>query len=171
MVGAILHGIGRTFVALEDGLAVVGALSILVLMALTTIDVVLRYVFNAPLNGAFEVSEFMMAGAIFLGIAYVQRHRGHVAIDFLLIRFPPAGQLVLRQIGYLFPLFVFAVITWGTGRLAYDAWRIQDYTSGAARLPSWPARSAVTLGCGMFCIRLLVDAVTDTAAFVREWRK
>lgn len=158
---------GRFYLLLENVFASIGGATILALMGLTMTDVVFRYGFNAPLQGAFELSEFMMAGAIFLGLAYVQRHRGHVAIDFLVNRLPPAGILSLRLLGYALPLTVFSVITWGTGRLAYDAWRIHDYTSGAANLPTWPARTAVTIGCGLLCVRLVIDAISDVTTFLK----
>lgn len=51
------------------------------MMTLTFVDVVMRYFFNRPINGSFEVTETMMAVLIFAGLPLVSRHREHVAID------------------------------------------------------------------------------------------
>ena len=40
-------------------LGIAASIILLLMMALTVVDVVARYVFNRPLRGAFEVSELM----------------------------------------------------------------------------------------------------------------
>ena len=144
----------------------VGGGTIVAMMLLTTIDVVLRWLLSSPIPGTFELMEFMMAGAVFLGLAYVERINGHISIDFLAKRFSPATHRIIRIISSLLALVVFGVITWKTGENAYTAWRIGDYSLGAIQLPTWPARSAVPLGTGMLCVRLLAQTVEDLTSIV-----
>ena len=53
------------------------------MMALTFVDVVLRYVFNRPLRGALEVTELMLLVLIFAGLPLVSHANEHVTIDFI----------------------------------------------------------------------------------------
>jgi TRAP-type transport system small permease protein len=66
------------------------------MMALTFVDVILRYFFNAPLSGSFEVTELLMAVLIFCGLPLVSRRGEHVAIDTLERHFPGLLQRLLQ---------------------------------------------------------------------------
>lgn len=73
----------------ERLLAVLAAVLLFTMMALTFVDVVLRYVFNAPIKGSFELSETLMAVLIFSGLPLVSRYGEHIAIDSV-VRLAPA---------------------------------------------------------------------------------
>lgn len=68
------------------------------MMMLTFVDVILRYFFNAPLTGSFEVSELLMAVLIFCGLPLVSRRHEHVAIDSLERLIPEFLQRVLQRL-------------------------------------------------------------------------
>jgi TRAP-type C4-dicarboxylate transport system permease small subunit len=53
------------------------------MMMLTFVDVVLRYVFNRPLRGAFEVTELMLLVLIFAGLPLVTHANEHVTMDLI----------------------------------------------------------------------------------------
>lgn len=81
----------------ERALEMLAAALLFSMMILTFVDVVLRYVFNAPIRGSFEVSETMMAVLIFAGLPMVSRKGEHIAIDSLVRLAPP----LLRRISAL----------------------------------------------------------------------
>lgn len=66
---------------LELSLGVLAAVVLFAMMTLTFVDVILRYWFNAPIMGSFEVTEILMAVLIFCGLPLVSRRGEHVAID------------------------------------------------------------------------------------------
>ncbi|HVL57718.1 MAG TPA: TRAP transporter small permease [Burkholderiaceae bacterium] len=66
---------------LEFALGVLAASILFAMMLLTFVDVILRYFFNAPMKGSFEVTELLMAVLIFCGLPLVSYRGGHVAID------------------------------------------------------------------------------------------
>ncbi len=57
--------------ALLQGLRLLIALTAFSMMALIFVDVFLRYLFNAPLAGAFEVAQFLLAILVFLSLPIV----------------------------------------------------------------------------------------------------
>ena len=67
----------------EALLGVAASTILLAMMALTTIDVVARYVFNRPLRGAFEVTELLLLVLIFAGLPLVSFTNEHAVMDFI----------------------------------------------------------------------------------------
>lgn len=66
---------------LEVTLGLVSATVLFLMMMITTIDVIGRYLFNKPLAGGFEVTEMMLAALIYCGLPMVSQRREHIVID------------------------------------------------------------------------------------------
>lgn len=97
--------------ALLDGVA--GAIA-LGLMAMTVVDVLGRYLLNAPLSGAYELTQYGLALVVFAALPQVTAAGEHVAVD-LFEKALPAW--VRRSLA-----FVWAVII--AGALLFLAWRL-----------------------------------------------
>jgi TRAP-type C4-dicarboxylate transport system permease small subunit len=67
----------------DFALGVASASLLILLMAITVADVTLRYLFAAPLRGAFELTELALLILIFAGLPLVSRANEHVTIDFI----------------------------------------------------------------------------------------
>jgi len=68
------------------------------MMTVTFVDVIGRYVFNRPLNGAFEVTELMLLVLIFAGLPLVSHADEHVTMDFIDNLFGSRGRKVVMAI-------------------------------------------------------------------------
>ena len=119
---------------------VLGATSATVLflmMLITAVDVVGRYVFNRPVNGAFEVTEMMLAALIYCGLPLVSQRREHIVIDtfdFMMSRRFKRALDVIAEI-------VCSLILGGIGYLIFRrAARVAEYgdTTSVLRLPLAP---------------------------------
>jgi len=161
-----LFSIERWLKTIERYFCYVAAGLVFVMIFPTTVDVVLRYVFNAPLPEMFQLTEFMMVGVVYLGIAYVQQLKDHIKIEIATEWMPQKGQDILDLFGYLVGLFIFGLITWQTGRQAWEAWDTQDYTMGIVQFPLWPAKSLLPLGIGLFCLRLFLDILIGVVGLI-----
>ena len=64
-------------------LGIAASVILMVMMLLTFIDVVARYVFNSPLRGAFELTELALLVLIFAGLPLVSHADEHVTMDFI----------------------------------------------------------------------------------------
>jgi C4-dicarboxylate transporter DctQ subunit len=69
----------------------VGA-ALAVASALLFVNVVLRYVFLAPISWAEEVSLYLMVWIVFVGASVAVRTRGHIAVDLLPLILSPANR-------------------------------------------------------------------------------
>lgn len=108
-----------------------------VMMMLTAVDVVARYVFNKPINGGFEVTELMLAILIYCGLPLVSARREHIVIDTFDLFFSPRFKRALDVAAEVICTLAFA----GIGILIFlRAQRIAGYgdTTSTLRLPLAP---------------------------------
>jgi TRAP-type C4-dicarboxylate transport system permease small subunit len=135
-------------------LAAGGVLLLLTLVTVT--DVVLRYVFNAPLASAWEFTEFSMSLIVFLGIAYCGWTGGHISIDLLekwldrpSLRYLPA--LISFTGALLFVLVAY--------RATLESLATIQQVSNMLRWPHYPFRFTAAFGSAMFALVLLWQGV------------
>ena len=73
----------RVVARLNLGLMVVGACFLALLMVGTSIGVMSRYVFNSPLQGTKQISEYVLIWLCFLSVGWVLTTKGHISITVL----------------------------------------------------------------------------------------
>lgn len=122
---------------LDTALGVIASLILFALMLLTFVDVVLRDAFDAPLRGAFELTELMLVVLIFAGLPLVSRKDEHVTIDVLDSLLPSGIRLALRRLVHFFVALVLSGMTWLLWR---KAGKIAEYgdTTAQLRVEYWP---------------------------------
>src|SRR5512139_3185375 len=102
----------RTIRKINRFVAGIGAFFLIPLMLITAADVVARDVFNRPVPGTVELSQYMLGVFILLGIAYTQQEKGNVAVTMLISKLSPRTQAVVSLIGTLLSLFIFVLLAW-----------------------------------------------------------
>ena len=132
---------------LERGLGVCAGAVLLAMMALTAADVVARYLFDAPIDGAFELTELLLAALIFLALPLTTRRREHVEVDLLEIVASRRLNAAARSAGLLLSAAALAVIAW---QLAVQGRKLLDEgtVTNTLELPYWPLAflAATTVG-------------------------
>lgn len=151
---------------LASALNGVGVASLVVLLALTVVDVGGRYLFNRPLLGALELSEFMLVFLVFCGLAYTDLRNGHVTVDVVVERFPPRLQGVFDGIAALLGTGLWAVIGWRSAVQAEKV-RVAGEVSSNLVLPIYPFIWTAAIGSSLFACVLLIRALK---AFARAAR-
>jgi TRAP-type C4-dicarboxylate transport system permease small subunit len=129
------------------------AMCLLAMMLLTAADVVLRAMANAPIHGAFEVVELLLAGTFFLGLPAVFLREDNILvnmIDSLAPRLVPA----LDRIAALLAVGIFALMGWQSAIAALDSWEFNDVTGdlGLSRMWHWAAVLAGLVGTGVVAL-------------------
>jgi TRAP-type C4-dicarboxylate transport system permease small subunit len=82
----------------EGLLGVAASTILLVMMLLTFVDVVARYLFNRPIAGAFEVTELLLLVLIFAGLPLVTYADEHALMDFIDRLLGRRGTAVLERL-------------------------------------------------------------------------
>lgn len=127
------------------------------MMSLTTVDVILRYIFNSPIPGVYTLCEMLIVGIVYLAIAYVQQQKGHVRVDVFIDRLKGAPRMAFELATLILAFVSFSLMCWQSGLLAWDAWVTGDYDMGLIEYPFWPSKAAMTVGIGLLCLRLITD--------------
>lgn len=139
-----INGIGVGFLAL--------------MMFLTGTDVTLRYIFNRPIAGAYELTELMMVILVFWGLAYTQLEKGHVAIELVFSRLPKTAQAIADIIVYCLCLGLFALLVWQNVVQAKSK-MATGLVTGTLTIPVWPFYLVVAFGCLIMCLLLLIELI------------
>jgi TRAP-type C4-dicarboxylate transport system permease small subunit len=109
---------------LDRALGAAAAILLFCLMALTTADVIGRYIFNWPLRGAFEITELLLLTLIFAGLPLASRADEHVTLDFIDMLLSDNGRLLLRRFVDLVCGLLFLGLAW---RVWIKAGKIAGY--------------------------------------------
>ena len=91
-----------------------GGISIVLMMFITVIDVVLRYIFNQPLKGSFEITQYLMVISVAMTFAYCALRDSHVNVDLFLHKFPPHLQTDINGMISITSCFFVCLIAWQT---------------------------------------------------------
>jgi len=96
-----------------DAVLGIAASTILFLMMLLTfVDVVARYLFNFPLRGGFEITELMLLVLIFAGLPLVSHADEHVTMDFIDRVLPEGGRRFVVRAVHAVCAAVMFFLTW-----------------------------------------------------------
>jgi len=93
-------------------LGLVAALLLFFMMTITSIDVIGRYVFNAPLRGAFELTELMLVVLIYAGLPLVSHQNEHIVVDVFDRWMSPAVRRALDVVAHLLAGLTLLGMTW-----------------------------------------------------------
>jgi len=147
------------------GLALIAGALILLLTFYTVLDVVLRYVFNAPFRGSLEFTQFSMAAIVFLGLAYCGWTGGHVAVDILERPLEKPGLRWVSVVLALVSATLFAAIAWYSFN---EAMATMNRFSNMLRWPYYPFLLLSAFGSAVYAVVLAVQAVRSRPGGGRE---
>lgn len=134
-------------------IAGVGACFLIPLMIITAGDVVGRDVFNHPIPGTIELSQYMLAVFILLGLAYAQQAKAHVGVSIVTSRLPQHAQLAFRIIATLLCLFISCILVWQGWVIGIEEKTVSDML----RVPQYPFRLIVAVAAFLMCLELVID--------------
>jgi TRAP-type C4-dicarboxylate transport system permease small subunit len=145
LAGAMIRSaLTRLDRGMEPLLGVIAGVLLFGMMTLTFVDVVLRYIFNAPLRGSFEITELMLVLLIFAALPLVSRREEHVVMDFLDRYLPVPIYRALRAFEHI----VSAAVMTGMGWLLWQrASKLAAYgdTTSVLRIELAPFVYAIAL--------------------------
>jgi TRAP-type C4-dicarboxylate transport system permease small subunit len=131
----------------------VGAVFLIPLMLITAADVICRNLFSRPIAGVVELSGYLLAVFILLGLAYAQQVKAHVEVSIITSRLPHRAQLFLNIITTLISLFIFSILAWQGLVVGIEERTVSDML----RVPQYPFRLLVAVAAFFVCLELLID--------------
>jgi len=145
----------------------IGVSVLMVMMAIITTDVILRYVFNSPLRGVYEIVEVTLVIVVSFGLAYTAAQKGAVAVEVLVERYPPRARVIMDIFNSLAGLAFFSLISWKTTEQAMIYWAAGQTTYVSA-LPLHPFVLVVSFGTGLLSLVLLFQLIDSIIKAIRK---
>jgi len=135
-------------------LNVIAGLAITFIMFLTVTDVILRS-FRRPIVGTYELVAF--SGAIVIGFAVplTTLLKGHVLVDFFVLKFPKGIRNVVHIATRLLGIGLFSLLGWNLIKLGMDLHRTGE-VSLTLQLPFYPVAYGIGICCFVQCLVLIV---------------
>ena len=148
--------VDRLFFKLESFMGLIGGIVIFLVVGISTVNVLGRWLFNMPVNGYIDWIEQFMAFLALLGVAYTQREGGHIRMDMLVSRLKGRWLYTTELITTSIVFLVTLVLIYGSYLHFLRAYKFGD-TSLDISLPIWPAKLVVPAALTLLAIRLLIQ--------------
>ncbi|MFH1489611.1 MAG: TRAP transporter small permease [Pseudomonadota bacterium] len=136
----------------------IGAIFLLAMMGMIFAEVFMRYLFNAPIEGSFEMVEYMMALVISLSIAYTGSKKGHIAVELLVSKFPERMQALLDVFHFLVCTIFFWLLCWKTASQAM-VWGKAGVTSQVLLIPVSPFTWVLAVCAALLGLVFLMQSI------------
>jgi len=152
-----MQKLGRLTVLLRLFETEVSSWTVLVSTILITTDVPLRYIFRKSVPGGLELNCVLLAIMVFFSLGQVQANKEHIRVDFFIDRLPLKLREYLEIAVHLFALAFFSLLFVESIEFFKESLAVKEYYGSAVRIPIYPAKAAVVMGCGLIVIELIKD--------------
>jgi TRAP-type mannitol/chloroaromatic compound transport system permease small subunit len=159
----------ENFIArMVDGVGVVLALVLLLMVFNVAFDVMMRYIFHASSVGMQEMEWHLFAIIILFGIGFALRHEAHVRVDFVYDRLSLRTKSLINIFGTLMFLVPLALlILFGSFDFVHDAFISHEISEDPGGLSyRWIIKSMIPLAFGF----LLFSAVGYILHNIKQFR-
>lgn len=154
----------ESILRLSQVLAIVSAISILILVLIIVADVALRNLAGNGVAGNAEIAELMMPVLAYFAFPYAQYCRAHVATTVVTERLPVQIRHWVEMVGLIvFAAFIVWMLKATTDAAIYAA-QLGQIRFGVLSIPTWPSKASIAIGL----LALLLVLVVQIADLLRE---
>ena len=145
--------IGSVLKAVSKGFSVISFVGLFVGVIFVVVDVVLRYFFDSPIHGDYDITQLWLSVIVFAALAYVQTERGHIGVTMVLKVLPEKLGVALYGgcCSYSFYLLAKRAIA-------------RKMVSLMAGIPLWPFEVFEIVCTALLALVMLFDAIEIFAA-------
>ena len=141
---------------IEDGFAIVAGVTLALVMILVSADSLGRYLFNAPIDIQFELTQnHLLVMATVLAYSWGVREGAHMRVEFVVSHLPAWMQRLVVVMSSAAAAAIFGGVTYYSGIDVIEAWRNNEMTMGVIDWPVVYSRIWIPLGGGLLTLRLL----------------
>jgi len=133
--------------ALVKGLALVAGAGLMVMVLVTSAEVVLR-IFRLSLTGAYDIVRIAAAITIAAALPYTTAIKGHVAIEYFFHKLGRRGRIVVDALMRLGGMALFSLLAWGCVDYG-NSLRVKGEVSMTLQLPVFWVPYVLAISCGL----------------------
>jgi TRAP-type C4-dicarboxylate transport system permease small subunit len=150
-----MEGFLRGVKEISRFLNLIAGISLSSLMFLTIADVILRF-FRKPIVGTYEL--VALSGAVVIGfsVPFTSWIKGHVYVDFLILRFSQKTRNILHILTRCLVIWLFLMIGWNLIKYGMDLHKSGE-VSLTLQVPFYPVAYGLAICCFIQCLVILCD--------------
>ncbi|MEW6672227.1 MAG: TRAP transporter small permease [Thermodesulfobacteriota bacterium] len=152
---------------ISDWFEWIGLAAMLLMMAITCIDVVGAKVFQWRLFGAIDAVMLSQIVAIAFAAASVLILGRHIQVEFFISRLPKRVQAVIDSLVLLLGLGFFCLIIWQLCVLGYS-FQTSGEQSATADIPYYPFAYAIALASIPVCLIFLLELIKSIGRITQK---
>lgn len=135
----------------------IACLCLALVIILTFVNALMRYLFDAPIGWAEEISVLLYTFLVFFGLSGTHKRNSAVGVDIIVSLLPPKGRKVMDTISVVLTLLMWIVLVYLGCQLAYST--KSSYTS-YLRIPYHYIYWFFPIS-GFFCIVQLIHRLVE----------
>jgi TRAP-type mannitol/chloroaromatic compound transport system permease small subunit len=125
---------------------------VFIIMLITALDVVARYVFNHPLLWGWVLNRQLFGVFILFAGVYTLYTGGHISIEIFYDRFSPKGKTIARFFALAAFLGFMGVLLWQTIWMGWNSFQMNEKAAGAFRIPLYPFKILIPVVVLLFLL-------------------
>lgn len=134
---------------------------VLIVLAITLIEVIARFVFNYPTLWAHETVAHFYGFYIIIGGGYVLLHKAHIRVDVFWSRLSPRKQAIIDLVTCGFVFLFLGVLFWFSSKYAGYAIQIREHSITPFAPPLYPLKITMAIGALLILLQLIVKTIRD----------
>lgn len=136
-------------------LAGVAALLIALLIGVTCVDVIGRYLMNRPFGGAYELTQILLGALVFVAMPLTSADGGHVEVDLVLHVMARRVQRILGRVAAAVSAVVLVYFAWRLTVIGLD--QVHDNTRSASlAVPMAPLAFLGAASCAVSAVAMIL---------------
>jgi len=138
----------------------IGAVFVSVLGLMTCVNVLGRYLFNAPIHGSVDYIENVLVVVIAFGLAATTAADEHISMDVLFTKSSSSGYHILKAVAVFISLVIFSVLAWRGIVGGLDSMTVHETMMTVVNVPLYPFRFMLAIGF-VFCVLALLHQIVQ----------
>lgn len=163
MLKKILRGVDK----ISDFVGRIDSLLLIIIIAATFYEVIVRYFFNSPTSWSNELCSIIFGIYIMLGGCYVHLKKAHVTMDIFSSKFSLRTQALVNIITFVFTFTFLFVMIWKGGQRAIQTIQMNERSTTVWAPSMIPTRLALPVGCFLFLVQGLAQFIRDIIILIK----
>ncbi len=152
--------------------AVVTGVTLCACVVLVNLNVLMRYIFKAPLQWSEEIVTSLFVWTVFIGSAYAYRKHAHLGVDIIVNLVHGRAKEILMFVVSVVELMILIMLTVICSEYAYNLLFVRGVWKPAVtdilRIPKFFTGIAVPLGFGLSTIYSIYFMLTDRLHIIKK---
>ncbi len=162
-----MTGLRKNYGKLETVFLYFTSLGLFLIMMIIVVDVVMRYMFNAPLSWSFDViSMYLVTLVFFPALADTFSRGGHIKVDMFDAFRRTKLFAFFEIVGYLTAIVFFSLILWKMIETGWESFVEKEVVDGAIPWPTWPPQAFGAIGVSLLIVSMVIGIVVRAQALL-----